>query len=183
MRTDEVTLRPLRAEDFDTLWGSRVRESGGAWRSTPGEDPREQLRRQIEGSGTLVNGVLDLAIERDGRLVGMVQARSPKHGLPPGVFELGIVIFDEADRGRGVGTQAIALMTDRLFEREGAHRAQLSTDVDNAPMRRVVEQLGFAFEGVLRGFMPAPDGALDYAIYGMTRHDWEKTKDTWIQTS
>ena len=46
---------------------------------------------------------------------------------------------------------------------------QLTTDVDNAAMRRVAERLGFGFEGVLRGFMPIGEGPRDYAMYGMTR--------------
>jgi RimJ/RimL family protein N-acetyltransferase len=39
-------------------------------------------------------------------------------------------------------------------------------------MRRVLEHLGFAFEGVLRGFMPAGSGPPhDYAMYGLTKAD------------
>jgi RimJ/RimL family protein N-acetyltransferase len=40
-------------------------------------------------------------------------------------------------------------------------------------MRRVLEALGFRFEGILRGFMPDPPGPpRDYAMYGVTRSDW-----------
>jgi RimJ/RimL family protein N-acetyltransferase len=56
--------------------------------------------------------------------------------------------------------------------------------VDNEAMRRALEALGFWFEGVLRGFMPTADGApRDYAIYGLTREDWETKRDRWIRTS
>ena len=54
-----------------------------------------------------------------------------------------------------------------LFDDEGAHRVQLTTDVENAPMRRVAERLGFTFEGVLRSFMPETDGPHDYAMYAI----------------
>lgn len=94
-------------------------------------------------------------------------------GLPPGVFELGIDLFDEADRGRGMGGIALSLLMKRLFEDEGAHRVQLTTDVDNAAMRRTSERLGFSLEGVMRSFMPSLDGPRDYAIYAITRDDWE----------
>ena len=93
-------------------------------------------------------------------------------GLPPGVVELGIDLFDEADRGRGIGRERVGALTTRLFEAGEAHRVQLSTDVDNAAMRRVAERLGFRFEGVMRGFMPSADGPRDYAMYGMTEADY-----------
>ena len=92
--------------------------------------------------------------------------------MPPGVWELGIELWDGADRGRGIGRRTIALLSSHLFERERAIRVQATTDVDNAAMRRVLEHLGFAFEGVLRGFMPAGSGPpRDYAMYGLTKAD------------
>jgi hypothetical protein len=50
--------------------------------------PSEQFRRSLGRSGRVWRGCLDLAIEREGLLVGHIQARtSPKQTLPPGVFE------------------------------------------------------------------------------------------------
>jgi RimJ/RimL family protein N-acetyltransferase len=61
---------------------------------------------------------------------------------------------------------------------------QATTDVDNGAMRRALEALGFWFEGVLRGFMPVPEGTpRDYAIYGLTKEDWENKRERWIRTS
>jgi RimJ/RimL family protein N-acetyltransferase len=112
------------------------------------------------------------AVEAEGRLVGDVQGRCLRFAMPPGVWELGIELWDAADRGRGIGRQTIALLSSHLFEREHAIRVQATTDVDNAAMRRVLEHLGFAFEGVLRGFMPAGSGPpRDYAMYGLTKAD------------
>ena len=71
----------------------------------------------------------------------------------------------------------VALLSAYLFEHEDAVRVQATTDVDNAAMRGALERLGFGFEGVLRGFMPDPDGPPhDYAMYGLTRAAW--TDDT-----
>ena len=41
-----------------------------------------------------------------------------------------------------------------LSEREGAHRVQASTDVENTGMRRVLDALGFVDEGPPRSFTP-----------------------------
>jgi len=168
---DRVTLRAYRGDEasiLESTWAD------AEWFAPAGTGPRElaaRVRERIRRSGSFSEGVVVLAIEADGRLIGEVQARQPVNGLPPGVFELGIELFDDADRGRGLGAEAVVAMTRHLFDDGGAHRVQLTTDVDNAAMRRVAERVGFRFEGVLRSFMPGPDGPRDYAMYGLTRHD------------
>ena len=141
------------------------------WRSDPGA--RERLRRRLAHSGGFFEGRLDLGIEVDGELAGTLDARRPAAALPPGVYELGIVLFASGSRGRGYGTEAVRLLTGHLFRELGAERVQASTDVANGAMRRVLERLGFVEEGVMRGFMPAEDGRSDYVLYGVTRSEWE----------
>jgi RimJ/RimL family protein N-acetyltransferase len=120
-----------------------------------------------------VHGSLDLAIESNGRLIGDVQARmGAGQRLPAGVVELGVDLYDPEQRGKGYGAEAVALITTWLLERGIADRVQASTAVGNRPMRRVLEKLGFTFEGVMRGFMPVGDGREDFALYGVTRAEW-----------
>lgn len=177
---DRVTLRAYRESEAPmlvTAWAD------ARWFAPKGTEPRELAERvheRIRRSGSFTEGVIYLAIEAEGRLVGEVQARQPLHGLPRGVFELGIELFEEADRGRGLGAEAVAAITRHLFDDEQAHRVQLTTDVDNVSMRRVAERLGFTFEGVLRSFMPEPDGPRDYAMYAITKHDHEERNAPWI---
>ncbi len=105
----------------------------------------------------------------DERLVGDISARAPARAFPPGVWEIGIDLYRGDDRGRGYGGEAVALLTQHLFEAEGAARVQASTSVSNAAMRGVLERLGFAEEGVMRSFMPLPDGGRDdYVLYART---------------
>ncbi len=170
-----VVLRPFAADEI----GPTVQ----AWTSftdsvlPPGTVNPERFRKRLTRSGRFWRGFLDLAIEADGRLIGELQARRrPAQTLPPGAVELGIVIHDPADRGRGIGSEAVALLTGWLFRSGEAERAQLSTDVGNAAMRRVAENLGFALEGVMRGFMPTSSGRVDYALYAVTRGDWESRR-------
>jgi RimJ/RimL family protein N-acetyltransferase len=163
IRGERVTLRPFLDDEAEALVTHGVVVSG---------DPR----KLVAVSGTWGDdGVLRLAVESEGRLVGDIQARHPKRGLPPGVYELGINLFDTGDRRRGLGREATALLTDHLFEDAGTGRVQLSTDVDNTAMRRVAVLLGFVEEGVMRGFMPGDDGGRrDYVLYAVTRDDWRK---------
>jgi RimJ/RimL family protein N-acetyltransferase len=162
----QVRLRPLRPDELDTIAAQVDRVVAGG----PG-DARERLRERIARSGRFVDGRLDLAIEADGQLVGDISARGPAEAFPPGVVDVGISLLPE-HRSRGLGTEAVRLMTDRLFREEQAERVQASTDVANAPMRRVLEKLGFVEEGVMRSFMPTGAVRADYVLYGVTRAEW-----------
>lgn len=143
-------------------------------------DEGPSFRSRLEGSGTWRGWEIILALDVDGRAIGEVQARHHDGTSPPGVFDLGIEIFDPADRGRGHGAWAIREVTDLLFRDYDAARVTGSTDPDNAPMRRTFEAAGFTQEGVMRGFMPAyvvPEYARpgeeyrDAVLYAVTRAD------------
>jgi RimJ/RimL family protein N-acetyltransferase len=175
-----VSLRPLREGDLDTLWAARTR-SDAPW-ADASDAAHRKLRDRIANSGRVAHGELLLGIMSDGRLAGEIQARQPEMGLPPGVFEIGIEVFDPAERGAGIGRRALALFLRHLFVEEHAHRIQLTTDPDNVAMRRVAERLGFGFEGTLRGFMPSEGGPRDYLMFGMTRDDFEKVRNGWNST-
>jgi RimJ/RimL family protein N-acetyltransferase len=134
---------------------------------------RRALERQLARSGTFHQGSLRLAIDVGGRLVGEIDARCPPDAFPPGVYELGVELYDEADRGSGHGAEAVRQLVERLFRREGAERVQASTAPGNAAMRGVLEKVGFSYEGTLRGFMPTRGGREDYVLYALTRADWD----------
>ena len=165
-----VTLRPFRADEFDVVWEARKLRESPTSPITPGA--KRSIQRQIERSGRLYDGFLKLAIDVDGRLVGEIDARCPPNAFPPGVFEVGIELYADEDRGRGSGGEAVRQIVDRLFCHEGAGRVQASTAANNTAMRRVLGKLGVVYEGTLRGFMPAGDGREDYVMYAVTRADW-----------
>jgi RimJ/RimL family protein N-acetyltransferase len=183
LRGAQVVLRPFREGEFETLWAEETVDRGAFQAAVPNDDAyRGRLRARVDASGGWTRTELMLAIESSGVLAGDVQARRDDEAMPPGVFEVGIGVF-RACRGRGVGTAALSLLTDHLFEDELAHRVQLSTDVDNVPMRRAAEKAGYAFEGVLRSYWPAPGGApRDFAMYARTRDDHDRS-DRWTPAS
>lgn len=168
-----VRLRSLTLEDVEPL--AAAKEADRRSFGPGGEEARAKLRRQVERNPTLEDGgFVELAIEADGRLVGDVQARMPPQAFPGGVCEIGISLFADA-QGQGYGREAVRLFTEYLFG-EGVERVQASTAADNAPMRRVLELVGYRFEGILRSYGPTPDGGReDYAMYAATREDWGST--------
>lgn len=176
-----VTLRPFARDDFDILWREETRDRGAFEAPWASDDAtaKAQVRARVEQSGTWRDArVLDLAVVVDGEIVGDVQARRDPAYAPPDLYDLGIGLFADR-RGRGVGTAAIRLLTTFLFDEEGAARVTLSTDLDNAAMRRAAEKAGFTQEGVMRGFWAVRDGpARDFALYARTRADHERERAT-----
>ena len=165
LRGPSVTLRAFRPDEHE-LALSRI----------PGDtsDPEKaRIRRErVEGSGTRTAWEVLLGIDVGGRLVGDIQGRNIYMAMPPGVWEIGIELWETADRGRRIGREAVALLTAHLFDEQDAHRVQASTDVENAAMRRVFEILGYTHEGTMRSFMPAGDDPRrDYELYAITSDD------------
>ncbi|MBA2476340.1 MAG: GNAT family N-acetyltransferase [Actinobacteria bacterium] len=163
-----IRLRAFRPDELPLLVAERQADPS----LPPKRTSAPMLRTKIRRSGRFVDGRLDLAIEGSGALIGSIEARQPRREMPAGVYEIGISLLP-VERGRGAGTEAVRTLVRYLFDEADAHRVQASTALTNSAMRRVLEKLGFGFEGVLREFMPAPDGArVDYALYAITRSDW-----------
>ncbi len=115
-------------------------------------------------------GIIDLATDR---LVGTSQFyRSAPciHGL-----ELGYILHDRVDRGRGLAGRAVRIFSDLLFaERPSFHRQQLIIEVWNTASWRLAERCGFMREGMLRSCGFGVDDPSDGFIYSRTRKDWRE---------
>ena len=161
LQGERVLLRAFRPDEFERTWAERQRSTTTI--GTPGPGARDRFMRRLEASGDWHDDRLDFAVESDGELVGEVDVRSPKSAIPPGVCEFGIELWEER-RGGGLGTEVVELLTAWLHD-QGYPRVQAGTKVDNAPMRRVLEKAGYAYEGTMRSFAPDGDGRADYALY------------------
>ena|SRR5215469_10126970 len=179
-----IRLRPFRAEEVDAAWQGLAQQDEAAHPRRRPEDhrpqPSEQFQRRLRRSGRLWRGCLDLAIDRDGQLVGTIQARTrPAQTLPVDVYELGVILYQPRDRGNGYGAEAVELLTTWLFEAGKAERVQAGTEVGNTAARAVLERLGFQLEGVMRGYRAMSDGTRsDGAMYAVLKPEWVTTRKT-----
>jgi len=145
-----VRLRPFEEHDLGAWLSGRARLPQEAQPEDPPD--RRRLRELLHRSGRWSRGRirLQLAIEANGELVGEIQVyRPPGRPLPSGVCEFGIALFNEEDRGRGYGVEAVSLLTTWLFDEADVIRVQSGTPASNRPMRRLLEQLGFRESGTV----------------------------------
>jgi hypothetical protein len=102
LQGDRVILRGFRPDEIDLAMG---RMAGGSSMVAVGDPTdRERKRRdRLERSGSRNDWEILFAIEAGGRLVGDAQGRCSETAMPPGVWEIGLEVWDVADRGRGLG--------------------------------------------------------------------------------
>ncbi|WP_181795046.1 GNAT family N-acetyltransferase [Streptomyces sp. WELS2] len=75
-------------------------------------------------------------------------------------------------RGKGYGTDVVAVLCHYGFVVRGLHRLQIETLADNTPMLRAAGRNGFVREGVLRSSAWVMGGFLDEVLLGLLARDW-----------
>jgi RimJ/RimL family protein N-acetyltransferase len=75
-------------------------------------------------------------------------------------------------RGHGLGREAVGLLVDHLYRTTSVERVGATCDVENVASYRLVERLGFRWEGTLRAALFHHGRWHDVRVYGVTRTEW-----------
>ncbi|MBA3800842.1 MAG: GNAT family N-acetyltransferase [Geodermatophilaceae bacterium] len=101
-------------------------------------------------------------IEVDGEVAGSIQYSEENE---PDYRHAGIDIYLAARfQGRGLGTEAIAVLAAHLIDDRGHHRLTIDPAVANTAAIRSYERVGFRTVGVMRQYERAPDGTWHHAL-------------------
>ncbi|MDQ1530492.1 MAG: [ribosomal protein S5]-alanine N-acetyltransferase [Microbacteriaceae bacterium] len=156
LATGGVAIRPIRLRDARAV--ERELVEGRSWmreweatspRGTVGFDTRGSIRALQQNAR---NGQgLPFAIEVDGQLAGQLNVTSIAYGS----LSSATIGYWIAERfaGRGATPTAVALATDHCFQALGLHRMEICIRPENAKSLRVVEKLGFRYEGLRRRYI------------------------------
>jgi RimJ/RimL family protein N-acetyltransferase len=93
------------------------------------------------------------------------------HGKCGGGCWIGYVLEPGA-RGHGYGTEAVQLIVDYLFLHKDIGRVQAETHPANVASRRVLEKVGFSFEGLIRRSFFTRGTWRDTAMHSLLRDEW-----------
>ncbi len=168
-----VRLRPLAPADRARVFG---------WYSDPdlvspfdrySVDTFEGFVRAVESAPSDPSSLAPrFAIERqpDGTVVGVVGHYRAHPVLE--TIDVWYVLGDPEARGRGFGRAAVGQLVSQLFATESVERIGATCDVENVPSYRLLEGLGFRWEGTLRGVLFHHGGWHDVRVYGITRTEW-----------
>ncbi len=86
---------------------------------------------------------------------------------------IGIVLYDEAIWGQGIGHEALALWVDLLFELHDFHRMDLRTWSGHHGMCALAAKLGFVEEARFREARPVDGVRHDSMAFGILRQEWQ----------
>jgi ribosomal-protein-alanine N-acetyltransferase len=173
MGTPEVRLVPALSEHLDDWIAIRAGPTSRRLVSME-EDSRESLLKRLREA---CSNVADphakgfrWMVEADGRIAGTVSARELSR--MQGRIEVGYMLAEEY-LGHGIGTRAVTLMLERLFQIPSLHRVWLTTLSENLASQALARKLGFVQEGVLREHCVVQGRRRDQQLWGLLRPEWE----------
>ena len=165
-----VTIRPIRIRDARALENELVRNRGWLrqWEATNPHGPAGfDVKASIRSlqSHARSGGGVPFAIEYDGQFAGQLNVSSIAYGS----LSSSTIGYWVAERfaGHGVTPTAVALATDHCFFTLGLHRMEICIRPENAPSLRVVEKLGFRYEGLRRRYIHINGDWRDHFCFGL----------------
>lgn len=143
-----MLLRPGRAEDVEAL--VRIRNEPEVVRRWGDAGIEAEVEEGFVGTGE------GFVVEVDGGVVGAIQYGEEED---PMYRHASVDVFlATAHHGRGLGPEAIRVLSRHLFEERGHHRLTIDPAADNAPAIRAYEKVGFRRVGTMRRYECGPGG-------------------------
>ena len=166
-----VDLVPPEVEDAEPL--SRWLNDPAVWMPfarlwpTNVEAERQWIAAQLSRRDELNFMIFERA---SGKPVGLAGLRSLD--AANATARLGILVGEAGSRGKGLGTEATALLVSYGFDFLGLRRVNLSVLATNAPAIRVYEKLGFVREGLERKAVLRNGEYVDVVHMGLFREEF-----------
>jgi ribosomal-protein-alanine N-acetyltransferase len=156
LREGAITIRPIRLRDAKAVERELLdnRRWLRQWEATSPHAPmnfdmkasiRSLLAHARSGTG------LPFVIEYGGEVAGQLNVSS----ITGGSLSSATIGYWVSERfaGKSITPTAVALATDHCFYHLGLHRMEICIRPENAPSLRVVEKLGFRYEGLRRRYI------------------------------
>jgi RimJ/RimL family protein N-acetyltransferase len=165
--TPRLRLRSFRAADAAAFAAYRSDVDVARYQGWQAPFPLADAERFVAEMAPLVDPVsgdwLQIAVEHDGALAGDVAVGLSDDGR---IATIGYTLAP-AFQGRGLATEAVGALVDRLISHRGVHRIEASLDGRNLPSARLIEGLGFEREGFAPGAVWADGEWVDDVRYGL----------------
>ncbi|WP_243224672.1 GNAT family N-acetyltransferase [Microbacterium sp. CIAB417] len=173
-RHGKVELRLIRTRDARTLQQELL--SNRAWlqrweatipNGVASFDMRVGIRRLLQQYRD--GGGYPFVMEYDGEIAGQLNI----WGVARGSLCSATIGYWVSERfaGRGITPTAVALATDASFTEYGLHRMEICIRPENAASLRVVQKLGFRYEGLRRRYIHIDGDWRDHYAFALTRED------------
>jgi ribosomal-protein-alanine N-acetyltransferase len=183
----KVTIRGVTKKDARELEFQLLENRGWLrkWEATtPGGfvslDTRAGIRHLL--SHAKAGTALPFIIEYEGKLAGQLNVS----GLVQGSLSTAQLGYWVTERvaGKGVTPTAVALATDYCFSALGLHRMEICIRPENAASLRVVEKLGFRYEGLRRRYIHISGDWRDHFCFALVSEEVrEGVLNRWVNAA
>lgn len=151
-----IVIRPIRVRDARALERELMENRGWLrkWEATNPHGPMSfDTRASIRSlqSNARAGYGLPFLIEYNGEIAGQLNVSSISYGSVSSA-SIGYWV-SERFAGKNITPIAVALASDYAFFQVGLHRIEICIRPENAPSLRVVEKLGYRYEGLRRRFI------------------------------
>ena len=151
-----IVIRPIRVRDARALERELMENRGWLrkWEATNPHGPMSfDTRASIRSlqSNARAGYGLPFLIEYNGELAGQLNVSSISYGSVSSA-SIGYWV-SERFAGKNITPTAVALASDYAFFQVGLHRIEICIRPENGPSLRVVEKLGYRYEGLRRRFI------------------------------
>jgi RimJ/RimL family protein N-acetyltransferase len=170
LRTPRLTLRPIRVNDAPALYKARGDADVMRYWDWPAQESVTELREVLAthipspGNDNMLWWVV--ALSPDGPAIGECDLSDiDRHHARA---EVGF-LFAKDHWGQGYAREAMERVIRYGFHDLGLERLTARFHDGNEGSRRLLERLGFAYEGRLRAHIVRDGGRRDCLIYGLLR--------------
>ena len=161
----QVNIRPLESRDLDwfTEWNNDPEYKGPF-------EPHEFLSRDQIETWFITKKDAEWWVIENKQNDPMGQLVTGPQG---GYYWIGYILHPDF-RNRGYVTEAVKLLVDHLFKTKNIVRIQAECSPKNIASVRVLEKVGFTYEGLKRKATLIRGEYLDGAMYSILKDEWEQ---------
>lgn len=169
-----ISIRLVKQRDARVLQAELLGNRGWLrpWEATSPDGPvsfdmRAGIRRLLQQYRD--GGGIPLVMEYDGEVAGQLNV----WGIARGSLSSATIGYWVSERfaGRDITPTSVALATDLCFRELGIHRMEICIRPENKASLRVVEKLGFRYEGLRRRFIHIAGDWRDHYAFALVRED------------
>ena len=172
LKGTNIYLRALEPEDLDFIHA--VENDEEIWEASNTNTPysRFLIKQYLENARDDIYQAkqlrLAICLEKNFRAVGLIDLfeYDPKNNRAG----VGIIVKSSADRNKGIGSEALELLTKYAFEKLNLHQLFANIDVDNESSMALFSNFGFKQIGIKKEWNLVKGRYRDEAIYQLINH-------------
>lgn len=173
LKGNRVTLRDFRPEDIDAVYAYSslpLVTRFTIWPPNTRTDAERFVRASIDAVSKVPRRSFALAIEGP---VGGGVIGGARIGFQAGSLDIGDIgyVLHPTFWGQGLATEAVRLLVQFGWESLHLHRIEATCDPANMGSRRVLEKVGFQYEGHLRQHIKVQGKWRDSLLFGLLAAD------------